>query len=175
MRIQEVEKRTPFKQHIDMEKACRGLVQGKTQQQAYKDAGYIQEGRQDNSRQLSTRYFKKPDVVNMIQGMKDNILFECQGMTLKAFNDYLRNDLQDLPAKDKGAFLIKAIEKTGLDAPKRVEVDDKTGNSVDIKALAEMIVSLGDVNGELANANTKLIEGTAETVCAETAGDTSEE
>ena len=175
MRLQEIEKRKPFKQHIDMGVACRAVLQGKTQQQAYKDAGYVQEGRQDNSRQLSTRYFKRADVISMIQGMKDNILFECQGMTLKAFNDYLRNDLQDLPAKEKGMFILKSLEKTGLDAPKRLEVEDKTGDKIDIKALAEMIVGLGDINGDLANANTKLIEGTAETVCTETAEHITEE
>lgn len=146
-----------------MEDACRNLLNGMTKKESYKQAGYIQEGRNDNSSQLAAKYFKKQEVQDMMQAMKDGILEQCQGMTLKAFDDFLRHSLEDLPADKRGAFILKAMERTGLDAPKKVEVTHEK-RTVDINKLAELLVDLGGVNGELSNANSKLIEGTAESV-----------
>lgn len=146
-----------------MEDACRNLLNGMTKKESYKQAGYIQEGRNDNSSQLAAKYFKKQEVQDMMQAMKDGILEQCQGMTLKAFDDFLRYSLEDLPADKRGAFILKAMERTGLDAPKKVEVTHEK-RTVDINKLAELLVDLGGVNGELSNANSKLIEGTAESV-----------
>lgn len=144
-----------------MELACRNLLQGMTKKDSYKNAGYIQEGRSDNSSQLAAKYFKKKEVTDMLEAMKQGVLEQCQGMTLKAFDDFLRFSLDELPADKRGAFILKAMERTGLDAPKKIEVNE-TKKVVDINKLAELLVDLGGVNGELSNANSKLIEGTAE-------------
>lgn len=141
----------PYEVKIDMEKFCRAYIDGATLKEAYKEAGYVQEGRVDNSKRLASRYLARQDVQKMLKGMQDGIYEAVKSWSIKALYEFTQNGYSELPPKEQAKFLKEMMDVTGQSAAKRVDVTGMESNTnvniqLDKKAIASQLLALTEVN-----------------------------
>lgn len=141
---------------IDLDKFVDVYLETNNATQAYKEAGaqtkYLSQG--------AANYLRKPEVKAAIEDKQIAVLSRVKNTTLHALEEFMGSAYHELSAKDKGTFLTKMMEKTGLDAPKRVQVTDDT-EPLDIPALASQMADAIRGNPVFAGQFAKVIGGDA--------------
>lgn len=121
-------------------------------------AYYAAGGTAKDAKQAAQQVMKRTDVQEAIKAIQSNTLQNIQNCTLTHLDRFMSGEYHDLEPKDKGAFLIKMLEKTGMSAPKRLEVNDNSkGDPV------EQIIQALKTDDNLA----KLFGGTTQEAVAE--------
>lgn len=141
----------PYEVNIDMEKFCRLYVDGMDSREAYKEAGYVQEGRTDNSKRLASRYLQRQDVQKTIRGMQQGVYEDLKQWSLAAMKNFAETDYHALPPKDKMKFVTEMMNITGQSAAKRVDISGSVENKnvniqLDNAAIASHLLALTEVN-----------------------------
>jgi len=110
--------------------------------ESYRAAGYKQKNDRDNSRILANQYMRRPEVQQAIQDAQVEIVGQLKQLTLNSAFDFMQHDYPHLKPRDKINAIKIMMEKTGLDAPKRVEVHNSS--SPDVNRVLEMLTELND-------------------------------
>lgn len=140
---------------LDPEVYAQVYVKTNDKTLAYKEAG----GQAKHVSQAAAQFHKQDHVRAAIEQVQFSKLGDVRNRTLESLDHFLQTEYHNLDAKEKGNFLIKMVEKTGLDAPKKIDVTRTEVKQVNLDALVDQLAELKETNPAVAALLAEPVEG----------------
>lgn len=149
-----------FEKRIDQTAFCEGLIlKGLTPSEAYKEAGYNPEGR-DQSTALAKKYMDRQEVQDQLKTLRNGKMYKIQNLAMNAMEEFLEKDFAFLSPEKKATALPAILDKVGLAAPKNVNIQT-TETKQDVLTAEQLAEQFLEVLSKDPNAEQRLIEATA--------------
>ena len=106
--------------------------------EAYRKAG----GQGKDAKQSAYQVLKRKDVKLKIEEAQRDVMSNMRTVTLGKLDFFYKHTYEDLSPRDQGAFLIKMIEKTGLDVEATKPDATRTPVMIDVTAMAKQLADM---------------------------------